>query len=140
MKETRHTVDALIRFDTDKGISSDRTALFPATPEQVARRLLVSRRRRAHYFGDALFHDPAWDMLLELFVAQGQGKQIDAADMCAVSGVPKATAARIVQHLTATGLIAPHPDPLDAGHTWLQLSARADRDLRGFLAEEAASA
>jgi DNA-binding MarR family transcriptional regulator len=61
----------------------------------------------------AIFGEPAWDILLELFIVAGHGKKISVTGLCAAAAVPPTTALRWVDKLSTQGLIAVEADTRD---------------------------
>jgi len=75
----------------------------------IATSISRARRRRAKCFDASLFSEPAWDMLLELFVARIRGKSISASGLCRTAGVSEATGCRWIDMLEADGLVRSCP-------------------------------
>jgi DNA-binding MarR family transcriptional regulator len=71
----------------------------------LARMIYKARRGRAEFFNADLFADPAWDILLELFIAELCGKQTSSTRLCMAAAVPPTTASRYVAHLETVGLV-----------------------------------
>jgi len=92
---------------------------------QVAKLILRERRRRDSFFDPELFGEPAWDMLLELYVQKLDQSRISVSGLCSSSGVPATTALRWIGKLEHEGLIARRSDPLDQRRTWIELSPEA---------------
>jgi len=136
MKTINHTAETRIRFD---GFAAPRSAAADSDIAHAAIRLQASRQRRDAYFDAPLFRDPAWDIMLDLFIAQCRGARPSLACVHVVAGVPRATALRIVQYLAKTGLVEQSGDPLYPDSLCLKLTAEGDRGMRGFLAGEAAA-
>jgi hypothetical protein len=67
----------------------------------VARRALAAQDRRARLFPADLFADSGWTMLLELYVAQCEGRELRIADL----GGPDAGAERRVRALEQHALV-----------------------------------
>ena len=99
----------------------------------IARRYLASRRRRCELFASALFSDPAWDMLLDLFAARAEGRRISVSSACIASGVATSTALRWVTQLEADGLVKRRPDPRDGRRTFLEISVDAAESVERWL-------
>lgn len=99
----------------------------------MARRLYRDRRQRADVFKAALFSEPAWDMLLDLFIAAREGRQVSITSACIGAEVPVATGLRWLQQLEREGLIERSNDPSDARRTWIRLSVHADRSMTRYL-------
>lgn len=79
----------------------------------AAKALLAGRRRRSTCFGSVRFYDPAWDMILELFVATGERRALSVSQLCGLSGGSMTTALRHIEHLEALGFIGRAADPDD---------------------------
>ncbi len=58
-------------------------ALPTAAPDllSLARAMIASRSRRYHFFDGALFADPAWDIMLELFVAEIEMREVPVTNL-----------------------------------------------------------
>ena len=69
----------------------------PVIPEHLiiyARRLKAARTSRTNFFHSSLFGEPVWDMMLGLYIAEGEGRRLKVSDICNESGVPPTTALR----------------------------------------------
>jgi DNA-binding MarR family transcriptional regulator len=77
------------------------------------------RLRRNEALGIPVFRDPAWDMLLDLLVAEEEGRQVTVTGLCHASGVPVTTALRHVDRLDELGLIYRTADPADKRRFWI---------------------
>ena len=99
--------------------ASERQALV-----ELARRFYRSRRLRPRVFSDAgLFGEPAWDMLLDLFIAEADGKRLSVTAACIGSAVPTSTALRWLVILEERGLVRRENDPTDARRVFLNLTS-----------------
>ncbi len=91
-----------------------------------ARRLYLDRRSRGDVFGDeALFGEPAWDLLLDLFIAAKEGKRVPVTSACIGAAVPTTTALRWLSLMEQRSLILREADPADARRVFVRLSADA---------------
>jgi len=102
-----------------------------ASPDlaELALRTYRDRRRRAEIFGDeTLFGEPAWDILLDLFVAGEKGKRVAVTSACIGSGVPSTTALRWLNVLEMRNLVEREEDLQDARRSFVRLTPKA-RDL-----------
>jgi hypothetical protein len=60
----------------------------PALPDvRFVQRAIRHRQMRKHCFDEALFREPAWDMLLDLTAAAIEGRRISVTSLCIASGV-----------------------------------------------------
>jgi DNA-binding MarR family transcriptional regulator len=90
--------------------------------DALIRREQSARKYRNELFGEGLFGDPAWDLLLELYAnALGQ-QRISLSSASCASCVPLSTALRWMVAFEERGLITRDSDPLDARRTWISLT------------------
>jgi hypothetical protein len=82
---------------------------FEAIPGRVpvarAEALYVGRRIRDAMFPRGLFGEPAWDLLLDLFLTLRTEASVSLEQACSVTGVPRATALRYIEMLEDFGLV-----------------------------------
>lgn len=107
----------------------------PSTPElAVARRHLAERRLRDEVMGAEMFGEPAWDLLLTLFVAQGEGRRLCVTRLCDAIPVPNTTVLRWIFSLTQRGLLIREGDPRNRRRVYLSLSDEAGGAVCALLA------
>jgi len=103
-----------------------------------ARRLYLDRRSRGALFGDeALFGEPAWDLLLDLFIAAKEGKRVPVTSACIGAAVPTTTALRWLSLMEQRGLILREADPTDARRVFVRLSTDAYARMVAYFARSA---
>jgi DNA-binding MarR family transcriptional regulator len=95
-------------------------------PVAYARQLLAAQKQRVQLLGDIPVGEPAWDILLELFVREADGQPASVSDACVASGAPTTTGLRYLAYLTQQGHVVREPDPADARRTLVHLT----RDMR----------
>lgn len=103
-------------------------ALAPLTASDVdlARWEYRCRRSRNLVFADTrLFGEPAWDMLLDLFIAARAGQRVPVTSACIGAAVPITTGLRWLALLESLGLVLRDPDPSDARRALVRLSPDA---------------
>lgn len=101
-----------------KTIESDR-ALFAS----MAREIYAIRRQRATIFGDSeLFGEPAWDILLDLYIAHVEEKKVSVSSACIGSASPPTTGLRWLGVLADKGFIVRRHDPADQRRVLVRLS------------------
>lgn len=92
---------------------------------ELARQTYDDRRRRTKIFrSDELFGEPAWDILLDLFIAAKERRRVSVTSACIGSAVPSTTALRWITILEKQGLLVREADPGDARRVYVKLSAR----------------
>jgi DNA-binding MarR family transcriptional regulator len=99
----------------------------------LAQRVLKSRRERAKLFGSGLFADPAYDILLFLFIKRDAGELVSTAKVCVASDVPEPTAIRYIRMLAEKGFLERMPHPRDKRIINLQLTPIGFEKLDGWL-------
>jgi DNA-binding MarR family transcriptional regulator len=104
----------------------------PATLEAKVRSVLKARRARESLLGHELFSDPAWDILLELYLAELSQHRQTITALCAGAAVPATTALRWINHLEAKGLVRKSPDPIDRQRVFTSLSETASEMMKGY--------
>lgn len=104
----------------------------------LARDHYRDRRLRAEVFDDpALFGEPAWDLLLDLFIAMREGKRVPVTSACIGAAVPTTTALRWLALLEERGLIHRENDASDARRVFVRLSDDAFHRMGAFFARSA---
>ncbi|NIJ22026.1 hypothetical protein FHS95_003737 [Sphingomonas naasensis] len=96
------------------------------------RAVIRARRMRAQFFADELFADPAWDMLLDLFAAGLERRQVSVSSLCIAAAVPPTTALRWIGTLHEAGLFERQADPADRRRAYIGLSARGFEGMRSY--------
>jgi DNA-binding transcriptional ArsR family regulator len=99
----------------------------------LAKEELSERRRRSTAFSPELFGEPAWDILLDLFVAKVGARKISVTSACIAADVPPTTALRWLTVLEGNGLICRQEDEFDQRRTWVTLSDEAFKKMTGYL-------
>lgn len=89
----------------------------------LARKTYALRRKRVVIFGSPdLFGEPAWDILLDLFIAAGEGKSVSVSSACIGSAAPATTGLRWLGILADEGLIVRENDPEDNRRVLVRLT------------------
>jgi hypothetical protein len=128
----RNEPDFGFRFEPDEtslpqSIANAGTRVAPVTVKQI-QSLIETRRLRSELVGGGLFSDPAWDIILELYLASLMQYRVQVSSVC-VGLVPPTTTLRWVDILVKRGLISRRCDPFDARRTLLSLSEEGCRRL-----------
>jgi len=81
------------------------------------------RRLRDRVFGDPqLFGEPAWDLLLDVALAESKGVRLSVTSACIGACVPSTTALRWLVILEEKNLIRREDDGMDARRTFIRLT------------------
>ena len=101
--------------------------------ESKLHNIIQRRERRTKFFPDDLFADPAWDILLNLSLAELQQRRMSVSSLCFCVGVPQTTALRWIKSMTDNGWVIRTDDPLDARRKFLHLSDFASSTMLEYL-------
>ena len=93
-----------------------------------------NRALRASFFDPDFFCDPAWDMLLDLFLQQSMQKRVCVSSLCVASCAPSTTALRWIRALEDAGLVERSRDPADGRRIFIRLTAVGHAKIAGYLA------
>ena len=99
----------------------------------VARLLIAARRRRETTFPGVDFGEPAWDMLLALYLQRVGGHPFSVTSLCETAGVPTSTALRSLNAMVQSGHFLRTPDPTDARRTHIHLAPTLVREVESYL-------
>lgn len=100
---------------------------------KLAERLLASRRARRKYFPNGLFNEPAWEMLLTLFLEFDHGGTMNVKALVACSGSPATTSQRWIEQLFRFHLIDRVVDSADRRRVEISLSQEGFDAMRRYL-------
>lgn len=107
---------------------------------ELARQTYDDRRRRSKIFrADSLFGEPAWDILLDLFIAAKERRRVSVTSACIGSAVPSTTALRWITILERHELLVREADPRDARRVYVKLSARGYAAMLEYFASSSRS-
>lgn len=99
-----------------------------------AHKMYLSRRDRETLApSPGLFQDPAWDILLDVFIAHAKDKLISVTDASLAGQVPVTTALRWVWALEKSGLLERQPDQHDKRRSFVKLTESGLTYMRGVL-------
>lgn len=107
----------------------------PSFPKpDTVRRAIRQRQARARFFDPELFADPAWDMLLDLTAAHGEGQQVCVTSLCIASGVPPTTALRWIGQMVEQGVFIRVEDEADRRRAFIALSEKSRECMARYFA------
>lgn len=82
----------------------------------------LRRKRDAVADVSGLFGEPAWDILLDVFIAASRGQETQVSSVCIDAGVPSTTILRWIARLEREGLIYRQADTADARRRYVRLT------------------
>jgi DNA-binding MarR family transcriptional regulator len=93
------------------------------TALDLARSIHFARKRRAEHFGAALFSEPAWDMLLILFIyGDRSGEPLSVTRLAEYGDAPLTTAIRWLDYLESQRMIIRQQSGSDRRKNFVELS------------------
>ena len=101
---------------------------------QMARLMQRWRRERRRVFRDAVFSNPGWDILLDLFLAGADGHPLTVKAACLAATVSKTTGLRYLRRLDELGLVTRAPHPTDHRSSQMTLTDDGLRHMEAYLA------
>ncbi|WP_116969070.1 hypothetical protein [Blastomonas sp. UPD001] len=94
---------------------------------ETASRYLKLRTQRDAIAGPSLLSDPAWDMLLDLFVGHITGRDVSVTSACVASRRPATTSLRYIERMAKQDLIRREKDSHDHRKVYLRMTENAFR-------------
>lgn len=99
----------------------------------IASSIYAARKRRTELFDPALFGEPAWDMLLILFISKARGEQLSTSILCSRSSTPHATGLRWIERLQEKELVTRQRASGDSRVMWVEITATGYRLMRRYV-------
>jgi DNA-binding MarR family transcriptional regulator len=99
----------------------------------LARRLIAERQMRRRFLPADLFHEPAWDMMLALYVARAEDRVMNVKTLVASADAPVTTSQRWIDHLAKLRLVDRITDPADRRRIEVSLSLSGAEAIEGYL-------
>ena len=106
----------------------------------AARAAIDARRGRDRVFGAGTFADPAWDILLDLFLAGEENRAVDAFGLCGRSPLAEGVILRSIAHLVQSDLVTRQANAADPRSIYLALTAEGRAKMLDYLSRAAAIA
>ena len=101
---------------------------------KAARSIVEMQALRRRFFPTAMFGEPAWDILLALYLTSARANRT-VNRLAERSGAPLSTAIRWLHYLEAEGLVLLDTNVHDPAQRQVHLTDKAHRSLRSFLAQ-----
>ena len=100
---------------------------------RTARMIYRTRQLRAAIFGPELFAEPAWDMLLDLFIQKANGRRVGTTSLCLGANVPQTTGLRYIDLLEEEGLVYRYTPPDDKRLSLVDYTPEGYKRMRHYL-------
>lgn len=87
--------------------------------------LIANRQLVGRHIGFGLCADPAWDMLLDLYVSEHRGRDIAISSLASVANVPATTARACIGTMCEMGWLYRQRDAGDGRRIYMRLTDKA---------------
>lgn len=132
-------------LETDGISGTTRSNIADMTVPQLPRRMLLKdrarnvlsrRRRRYAIFGRAMFGEPAWEILLLLYVSSPSARQT-ITRLADLAGASKSTALRWIDYLEGQRLVVREVHPTDKRANFVELTDKGREAIEVYLSDTA---
>lgn len=94
----------------------------PEATLHLALRLHRARERRGRHLRPEILGEPAWDMLLWLYIETRRQRSVSVSSLTCAASAPPTTALRYIGEMVERGELIRVPDPADRRRVWLKLT------------------
>lgn len=133
-EEVAHAIERALALSAEMSAVAG-TPHVPKHPEYL-QALIAARADRDSIFNSGLFSDPAWDMMLDLALAEASDRAISVTSLCLASRAPTTTALRRIDDLQEAKLIERTPDQKDRRRIMVQLTEGGRARMQEFTARQ----
>lgn len=137
---TRHIRTSRAANELERGPMQQLRSPGPAERGKIAlenaKATLRRRLLRDQLFGaPELFGDPAWEMLIDIFIHECEGEPLPLSSLCVTPSIPMSSALRLCRKLCAAGIIDRIPDPSDGRRSFVRLTPETAHRMRAYFEE-----
>ena len=125
MDDIVHRLDELLRTIAAAPGPAPAAAPIERNKLEAARAEWSARRERERLFGSSLFGNAGWDILLDLFVACEEGRDVTLSSICETASLAEPAMLRCLAMLIEEGLILRESRSPDPQGNHLKLSGEA---------------
>jgi DNA-binding MarR family transcriptional regulator len=98
-----------------------------------ARAILSNRQLRSRYFSPAIFGEPAWDVLLVLYIGDASDARLTIGKLASQISIPPTTVLRWVNYLEKERLVSRQRHPTDRRVVFIRLQEKGRWSLESYL-------
>jgi DNA-binding MarR family transcriptional regulator len=125
--------DALDKKDEEVADSNSPGQISRYELRLRARVVINSRRHRFRFFKRSMFGEPAWDMLLVLYITEPAEGSQSISRLAELVETPLSTAVRWIDYLEREKLVEREPHPTDKRVIFIRLSEKGREQIDGYL-------
>ena len=130
LQEDPTSADQQLEGAARPAADTSRAALIARAREEFG-----NRRRRTSIFERSMFGEPAWDMLLALYILDVSGQRQTTGALMQFSGAPITTARRWLDYLVGNELVLRSPHPTDQRVMFVNLTEKGRNALDLYYSE-----
>lgn len=134
--EARRLLSLLAEAESDVGVEAGPVPSTEAAASGKllarARAILAARRGREAIFGKTIFGEPAWEMLLLLYIGESESRRT-IGRLGDLAGISKSTTLRWIDYLDRRGLVRREPHPTDRRAVFVELTRKGRRAIDLYL-------
>jgi len=133
--EARRLLSLLADADSDSQSGAEPAVKNASASGQLlgrARAILAARRRRQAIFKQTIFGEPAWEMMLLLYIGASESRRT-IGRLGELAGISKSTALRWIDHLDRQGLIRREQHPTDRRAVFVELTPKGRQAIDLYL-------
>jgi DNA-binding MarR family transcriptional regulator len=117
----------------NRKFAAPRGGIQHAEMQKLALCIAHARRARIPIFNRSMFGEPAWDMLLELFINVDYGARHSVGRLCDLSGAPPTTALRWLDYLEKEKLVSRQANPTDRRTEFVEITDKGRSALEQYV-------
>jgi DNA-binding MarR family transcriptional regulator len=117
----------------NRNFPASRVRIPRAEMQKLAICIARARRARIPIFNKSMFGEPAWDMLLELFINVDYGARHSVGRLCDLSGAPPTTALRWLDYLEKEKLVSRQANPTDRRTEFVEITEKGRSAMEQYL-------
>ena len=100
---------------------------------KLAKRIRDMRKTRDRFFDQDMFGEPAWEIILALYLSDAEGYRLKVTDLVNESRASASTALRWIDRFQELGLIHRRENPLDRRSHFLEMPTDSLRKITALL-------
>ena len=99
------------------------------------RQIRAARELRQNWFDRNIFGEPAWEMLLALYLIDDEQRRLSTRQVAKLANLSLTTTLRWLDYLQEQDLVSRRPNPFDQRVVYTELSDKGRTAMDGYLAQ-----
>ena len=104
----------------------------PRLIDQLSLSIQLRRMRKSHFGAAVQMTGATWDMMLDLMLANANGRTLSASDLATGAGVPLSSGLRMIAALEAQGLVKRSIDERDRRRSLVRLTEAGTEKMASY--------